>query len=61
MTRCPALCRPKIEREKDWPNHILADKTTKCFEAQFNHQVHVEEVPESELEPTETKQLPGFT
>jgi len=49
------LCRPKKEREKDQPNHILANKTTKCSEAQFNHQVHIEEVPEPELGLAETE------
>jgi len=60
MTRCLASCRSKNKREKDQPNCILADKTTKCSEAQFNHQVHLEEVPESELGPAETEWLPGL-
>jgi len=49
MTRCPASCRLKNKREKDQLNHILANKTTKNLEAQFNFWVHIEEVPESQL------------
>ena len=60
MTRCPASCRLKNKREKDQLNHILANKTTKNLEAQFNFWVHIEEVPESQLEPTKTKGPPGF-
>ena len=60
MTRYPASCRLKDKKEKDQQNHIWANKTTKHSEAQFNCWVHVEEFPESELGPTENKQLLGF-
>src|SRR5882724_2917563 len=61
MTRCPASCRPKTAEEKDWPNHILANKTWKQSKAHLHGQVHIEEVSESHSAHDQAEPPPGFT